>query len=206
MSVTTQDARSEQDQVLPLIMALKKALSRKYMNSLNADFINDVRTLNFTVPKRMDGKPSSRLSSHSTSGSVDLEQPSEAQVKRETRIGYSSKKVNEITEYLLQFEERCFVGRIINETQLRSLRSLNRGILGRILENAKLFKHQSSLPIAINILMFNSSKMKIPKDTFKDLISELYPAYFGSTGTTSIQCIKKSPTYELLKSVIKCQV
>ena len=203
MSESIQEAPSEPQDVRPLIMALKKALSRKHMNTINARFIEDVRTLNFSVPKRLDGKQSSRVSSHSTTGSVDLEMTGNTVEKKENRVPSSSRRINHVTEYLLQFEERCFVDRLINEAQLRSLRSLNRGILGKVLENGKLFQHQGSLPIAINILMFNCSKMKIPKETFKELVSELFPPVFGSPQTASIQCIKKSSTYELLKSVIR---
>ena len=54
--------------------------------------------------------------------------------------------------------------------------------------------------IAINILMFNSSKIRIPKDSFKDLISSLFSK--GDRELT-IHSIKKSKTYALIKQVIR---
>ena len=52
--------------------------------------------------------------------------------------------------------------------------------------------------------MFNSSKMRIPKDSFKDLVSELYQRTDGKMFT--IQALKKSKTYALIKDVIKSRL
>ena len=191
-------------ETLQLISAAKKSLTRKYFTGLNAKFIEDIRTLNFAYPKRIDGKPSSRLSSMSTVGSEDFGSQDQVKSKKD-KFQFSATKVNQITEYLLQFEERCFVDKIIGETQLRSLRSLNRSFLGKVLENTKLFRHQETLLIAINILMFNSSKVKITKGTFRELIFELSPKTFDCNIESCIQTIKNSKTYESLKSIIKCQ-
>ena len=203
LSIQAGENLESQVQVAQHIQEFKKALSRKHMHNLNAAFVKDVRTLNFKPPKRLDGKESSRLSSQSTSASDDQEQVGPNSSGCHTALDYSCRRVQEVTEHLLQFEERCFVSRLITELQLRSLRSLNRATLERILSHMSRFKHQSSLPIAINILMFNSSKIKIPKDTFKEVIAELFPAAFGGSTGSSIQCIKQSPTYELLKAIIK---
>ena len=203
MSASIEEKHSGDTEIMPLIKATKKALARKYIAFLNADFVNNVRTLNFPIPKRLDGKPSSRFSSDSTSSSADMESPEKNIEKKGIKISYSSKVVNRINEFLLQFEDRCFIGHIISECQIRTLRSLNRGILGKVIENFNIFKHQRSLPIAINILMFNSSKMRIPKEIFKDLISELFPDAFECNLGSSIQSLKKSKTYEFLKTIIR---
>ncbi len=198
-----ESAEQEIVEIMSKIKALKKTLSRKYMANMNSEFVKDVRTLNFTVPKRLDGKPSSRVSSHSTTGSADLESTENARGKTETVSTHVTKLVNQTTEYLLKFEERCFIGRVISDSQVRCLRSLNRGILVKVVEKSKLFKHQRSLPIAITILMFNSSKMRIPRETFRDLLEELFPRALGSSKSNPIPLIKQSKTYELLKSIIR---
>ncbi len=203
MSDSIETEESTEKKVLSQIKALKKALSRKYMANLNSDFVKDVRTLNFTVPNRLDGKPSSRVSSHSTTGSADLESTENARGKKETVNMHITKLVNQTTEYLLKFEERCFIGRVISDSQLHCLRSLNKGILVKIIQKFKLFKQQRSLPIAITILMFNSSKMRIPKEIFRELLEELFPRALGCSKQNPIPLIKQSKIYELLKSIIR---
>lgn len=184
----------------PEIEEYRKQLAKKYASFLNQDFMNDFRSQNFMVPKRLEGKACSGLSSHSTADSSDLDAHSGQSSKSSMDC---SKRLNKITELLLRFEEKCALDAIISPTELRSLRSLNRGILGKVVDNFTLFKHQHSVLVAINILMFNCSKMKIPKDSFKDVISELFQK-IGQKDIT-IYSIKKSKTYSLIKQVIKSQ-
>ena len=183
------------------ITSVKKQLAKKYMTCLNKEFVNDVRTLNFTVPKRLDGKPRASMSSHSTVDSAEQEEEDKSPDHEVGSVPPNPKRINKITELMLLFEERCFVNRFLGESELRAFRSLNRGALGRVLENYNLFKHHHSLPIAINILMFNSSKMNIPKNHFRDLVFELFPCSFNKD--FSIHSIKKFKTYSLLKKVIR---
>ena len=179
----------------------KKAIAKRFVSSMNEEFVNEVKGFKFQVPPRIEGKMSCHVSSHSTTDSLDHENSQKSQDQSHEAVYDGSKRVNKITEVLLQFEERCFVDRIVGEEQLRALRSLNRGVLGKVLEHFGQFKHQRSLPIAINILMFNSSKMKIPKDNFKDMISELFPR--ADSKEFTIHSVKQSKTYSVLKSIIK---
>ena len=185
-----------------LIRSLKKALARKYMTCLNAEFVSDFRTMRFTVPPSHGAKQRSRNSSHSTADSADLESDKRAPRELKSEVKCSSQRVHKMTELLLQFEERCFIDGILDERQVRTFRSLNRGILGTVLENYKQFRHQQTLPIGINILMFNSSKLRIPKDSFKKLKAELFPKFCANQVST-IQAIKESKTYSLLKRIIR---
>jgi hypothetical protein len=189
------------------LTSLKRTIAKRFVASLHAEFLNDISQLNFTKPARMDSKICSRVSSHSTTDTMDLEigdSSSDTQmVTNATPLG-SSRRLNKVTELLLLFEERCLVRQLLTEEEIRSLRSLNRGVLGKVLEHFTLFKHQHSLLIAINILMFNSSKMRIPKDSFKDIVSELFQRQDGKEFT--ILSIKKSKTYALIKHAIRSRL
>ncbi len=186
------------------IYRYKKLLARKIMSTINAEFVQDLRNNNFPLPKRLDSKACCHVSSHSTTDSLDLESISDTPLGTQVQSAYDvTKRVNKITEHLLQFEEKALIESIVCEEQLRALRSLNRGVLGKVLEDYTLFKRQHSLLIAINILMFNSSKMKIPKESFKELLSDLFTKTERKEYT--IHNIKKSKTYSLLNTVIKSQ-
>ena len=195
----------EENRIQAEITSHKKYLAKRFVSSMNEEFVNEVRAFKFQVPPRLERKISCRVSTHSTTDSLDQESTPKSQDQSQAAVHDGSKRVNKITEVLLQFEERCTIDGIVGEEQLRALRSMNRGVLGKVLEHFGQFKHQRSLPIAINILMFNSSKMRIPKDTFKELTEELFPKAFGCNIEPSVQFIKKSGTYILLKSVIKSQ-
>src|SRR3990167_3138550 len=187
--------------------SLKRTMAKRFVASFHAEFVNDLSNLNFAKPARMERKFCSRVSSHSTTDTMDLEIGDSSSytqaVTNATPLG-CSRRLNKVTELLLLFEERCLVRQVLSEEEIRSLRSLNRGVLGKVLEHFTLFKHQHSLLIAINILMFNSSKMRIPKDSFKDLVSELFQRHDGKEFT--ILSIKKSKTYALIKHVIKSRL
>ena len=191
----------EEQKMQAEIAAHKKYLAKRFMSSLNEEFVNEVRTFKFQMPPKLDGKFSCHDSTHSTTDSLDYESNQKSPDQSRAAVVDGSKRVHKITEVLLQFEERCFIDNVIGEEQLRALRSLNRGVLGKVLEHYDKFKHQRSLPIAINILMFNSSKMKIPKDSFKDLISDLFPRADAKEFT--IHSVKQSKTYSVLKNIIK---
>ena len=175
----------------------KLALAKRFVTAMNEEFWHDLLTQNFQKPIKLDGK-ACHVSTRSTAGSSDLDASPRVQCSREAA---GSKRVNQITEVLLQFEERCLIVGVLSEEQLRALRSLNRGVLGKVIENFNLFKHQRSLPIAINILMFNSSKTKVPKDRFKDLIAELLPQ--SDCREFTIHAAKQSKTYSVIKQLIK---
>ncbi len=192
----------EETCVWQAILSMRKTLAKKFVTNLYPEFVQDVRNLNFISPPRLDGKPSSRGSVHSTEASSDVG-CNEMVGNSCQPCGDFSKRVNRITEFLLQFEEKCQLDKKLTEASLRALRSLNRGVLGKILDNFMLFKHQHSLLIAINILMFNSSKMRIPKDDFKDMVTNLFQR--GDRELT-IHSIKKSKTYSLIKQVIRTQL
>ncbi len=193
----------EENRIQAEIATHKKYLAKRFVSSMNEEFVNEVKAFKFQVPPRIEGKVSCRVSTHSTTDSLDQESSQRSQDQSWTAVHDGSKRVHKITEALLQFEERCYIDRVIGEEQLRALRSLNRGVLGKVIEHFSLFKHQRSLPIAINILMFNSSKMKIPKDSFKDLISDLFPRADAKDFT--IHSIRQSKTYSVLRSIIKAQ-
>jgi hypothetical protein len=189
------------------LASLKRTIAKRFVASIHAEFVNDLSQFNFTKPAMMESKICSRVSSHSTTDTLDLEigdSTSDTQTVTNVAPLGSSKRLNKVTELLLLFEERCLVRQLLSEEEIRSLRSLNRGVLGKVLEHFTLFKHQHSLLIAINILMFNSSKMRIPKDSFKDLVSELFQRHDGKEFT--ILSIKKSKTNALIKHVIRSRL
>ena len=179
----------------------KRMIAKIFVSTMNEEFLNDIRAFKFQVPPKIEEKFSSRVSSHSTTDSLDQESSQRSLDQKQEEVYDCSKRVNKITETLLQFEERCFIDQILGEEQLRTLRSMNRGVLGKVLEQFSKLKHQRSLPIAINILMFNSSKMKIPKDSFKDVVSKLFPR--ADSKEFTIHSAKQSKTYSVLKSIIK---
>ena len=182
----------------------KQNLALRFVTVLNAEFVSDVRSLNFAAPPRRNGKPSAVLSSQSTVDSMEVEEiesPSSPTSTKATSPSDSSRRLNRITEVLLQFEEKCLMDRLITELQMRSLRSLNRGLVSLVLERPKMFKDQPSFIIALTILMFNSFRIKLPKNAFRDLISELFPK-FGSKEQT-VQNIKQSKAYSLIKCLLQ---
>ena len=171
------------------IQAWKRALAKRFATNLNGEFVKAYRNMTFSKPRRLDGRPTTSSSSCIRTASSAHE---------------GTKRVNKILEFLAAFEEKCTIEGLMLEPQLRELRFLNRGVLGKVLENFTLFKHQHSMLIAINILMFNSSKMKIPKDSFKDLVSDLFQK--SERKELTIHTIKKSKTYSMIKQVIRAQV
>ena len=189
-------------EVGPLIHSIKKALARKFMAKLNPSFVSDFHKMKFSVPPRTNGRQRSRDSSHSTTASEHVDSNKKVSRAKKSVDGVSSQRISAITEFLLQFEERCFISAIFDSTKLSAFRSLNRGVLQRVVENYGLFRHQPSLPIAINILMFNSSKLQMPKTSFKDLAAGLIKS-IKSAGELSIESIKQSSTYALVKQVIR---
>ena len=117
------------------IQAWKRTLARKFATNLNVEFVNDFKNMSFTKPKRLGNNLTVR-SVGSTSCSADFEREEEGKHQTIDTSAYDgSKRVNKITEFLLAFEEKCLIDGLMGESHLRAFRSLNRGVLGKVLEN-----------------------------------------------------------------------
>lgn len=184
---------SEEEIFLSSVSSYRAELSKHLAISLNRRFLSDLKAMNFQTPCSQILKAKSRAS-------TEADEPSE-----EVQINLTDavKRINKVNELLLQFEEKCYINKVISESQLRTLRSKNRGVLGKVLDTIILFKHHHVANIAINILMLNSSKIKIPKNTFKALISQTFKRTSGREFT--IYSAKQSKTHALLKAVVKLQ-
>lgn len=185
---------------------LKCGMAKRFVTRFNSETVQAVRCLEFTPPPP---RVSCRRSSSGSTGLTDspnseacLDSPTlRAAGLGEEAYTASYCRERDIHEALLQFEEKCVLLSLLPEREMKAFRSLNRGVLGKVLEHFTLFKHQHSLLIAINILMFNSSKMRIPKDSFKDLVSELYQR--NEKRDLSINSLKETRSYTLIKELLR---
>ena len=183
------------------ILEQKRALSLKLFREANEEYFRDFREMNFSVPQKKDHlEQKMQRSTLSTAHSDELE--AGYLPKQERTSQDEQKKAKVITNVLIEFEERCSLTRSIDHANLQILRSLNRTVLNRVLQYLGLFKHHQSLLIAVNILMFNSSKAGIPKESFKKLITEFLP----KRKEVTVMSIKKSKSYSLLKNIVKSQL
>jgi hypothetical protein len=188
------------------VLELKCGMAKKFVTRFNSETVHAVRSLEFTPPApRVYGRRSSSGStglSESPNSDAGLDSPKlRATSLAEEGCTVAPCRERDIQEALLLFEEKCVLVSLLPEHKMKAFRSLNRGVLGKVLEHFTLFKHQHSLLIAINILMFNSSKMRIPKDSFKDIVSELFQRY--EKKNMSIDSLKETRSYILIKEILR---
>lgn len=185
---------------------LKFGIAKRFVTRFNSETVQAVRCLDFTPPPRRISERRSSSGSTGISDSPNSETCLESPTLRAACVGEEISSVppcreGDIQEAFLLFEERCMLLSLLPEYEMKTFRSLNRGVLGKVLEHFTLFKHQHSLLIAINILMFNSSKMRIPKDSFKDLVSELFQR--NEKRDLSINSLKETRSYTLIKEILR---
>mgnify|MGYP007115137422 CR=1 FL=1 len=177
----------------PDMRTVKARIAAGLMKELHKAFFTEFLEGGFMRPPRVN-KPQSVHKSQDGSTVDSLEPKVQTKAVEEW-------KINLITTLLLNFEERCLTDRVLNEEALRVFRSLNRGLLGKVLEHIEEFKSQKYSSLACSILMINSSKVKIPKEDFIRIISGF--EVMDRLHLTSIAAIKKSKVFSLLKSVLK---
>jgi hypothetical protein len=204
--VSSPSVKLSETDLVKVVSELKCGMAKKFVTRFNSETVHAVRSLEFTPPApRVCGRRSSSGStgiSETPNSDAGLESPK----LRATPLGEDGCTVapcreRDIQDALLLFEEKCILLSLLPDHKMKAFRSLNRGVLGKVLEHFTLFKHQHSLLIAINILMFNSSKMRIPKDSFKDLVSELFQR--NEKRDLSINFLKETRPYALIKEILR---
>ena len=180
------------------LQLLKESLAVVHMKQLHKAFFTEISQGRFTKPQRLQCTSSKqKLSSGSTTDSQgDSSEP------RPSGGSVEEWKVNLITTLLLSYEERCKIENVLDDHGLRMFRSMNRGLLGKVLENIEEFRSQKYSGIACSILMINASKMKIPKEQFTSMLSQM--DIMTRLNLTSINAIKKSKVFSLIKRITKC--
>ena len=179
--------------------SVKAKLAVVFMKELHKAYFAEVALGRFMKPRRIAVTTSNchqKSSASSTVGSVgDVKEP-----KLQSTI-VEEWKLNLITTLMLAFEEKCFTEHILEEEKLRTLRSLNRSLLGKILEHMDEFRNQKYSNLTCAIMMVNAARMKIPKKVFNCVLSSLQN---GSNNLipNSVAEIKRSKAFSLIKKVM----
>lgn len=169
------------------------------MKELHKAFFTEVYEGRFLKPKRVEVPSGLNKSAHgSTTASAE-----EGSDQKSPAGSVEEWKVNLITGLLLSFEERLLVEKVLDEAKLRVFRSLNRGLLGLVLERIAEFRNQKYSSVACSILMINSSKVKVPKEVFNKTISSMET--MSRMNLTSVSAVKRSKGFVLLKRLLESE-
>ena len=167
------------------------------MKELHKGFFDEISQGRFLKPKRIDV---TRWMDKKSPGST-TDSSGESTEPRNPGSSVEEWKINLITTLLLAYEERCKIENVLDENNLRIFRSMNRGLLGKVLENMEEFRSQKYSGIACSILMINASKLKIPKENFTSILCQM--DIMNRLNLTSINSIKRSKVFTLIKRIIK---
>ena len=180
------------------IRSLKARLATVFVKQLHKSFFAELAQGRFMKPRRI-GVPSThhKSSASSTAGSagdgIESLQPSPS---------VEEWKLNLITTLMLAFEEKCYVDHIVSEEGLSNFRSLNRSLLGKIMNRMVEFRGQKYSSLTCAIMMINASKLKIPKEVFNKVLASLQASI--NLNVTSVSEIKRSKAFLLIKRVLQC--
>ena len=172
---------------------LKDKLAVVFMKELHKAFFTETVRDGFERPPRLvvSAMAQEKFSPSKTTKS------SESVVKSHQGGNVEEWKINLITTLLVDIEEKCLVLKILDPETMKLFRSMNRGLLGLILENASEYRSQKHCSLAASILMINASKVKIPKEIFTKLLASV--EVFSRLNLTTINGVKRSKAYTLLK-------
>ena len=183
------------------IRSVKAKLAAVFMNELHKAYFAEVAQGRFLKPRKIAVTTSNyhqKSSTSSTQGSVgDVKEP------KPQSSAVEEWKLNLITTLMLAFEERCFTERVLEEEKLRTFRTLNRGLLGKILESMPEFRNQKYSSLTCSILMVNAARMKIPKEVFNCVLGALQKES-NNMVPNSVAEIKRSKAFSLIKKVLHC--
>lgn len=182
----------------PQWQAVKDRLAIGFMKELHKAFFTEVYEGRFLKPTRRAEVPVQKSAHGSTAASGE-----EVSENRGPKGSVEEWKVNLITGLLLSFEERLLEEKVLDEAKLRVFRSLNRGLLGLVLEHIVEFRNQKYSSLACSILMINSSKVKVPKEVFNKTISSMET--MSRMNLTSVSAVKRSKGFVLLKRLLETQ-
>ena len=180
--------------------SLKDRLAVIFMKELHKGFFNEIAEGAFMKPaRRVESNPKvGRTPGGSTTDSLE----DSGRSAKHPGGNVEEWKLNLITSLLLSFEERCITEKMLSPETVRTFRSMNRGLLGKVLESMHYFRNQKYTSIASCILMLNASKLKIPKEDFTKILTSI--DVMKTMNLTSIHAIKRSKAFGLLQQVIKC--
>jgi len=167
------------------------------MKELHKAFFTEVLEGRFLKPKRVEIPRVQK----SAPGSTAASQEEGSEQTTPTRSSVEEWKFNLITGLLLSFEERMLVEKVLDEARLRIFRSLNRGLLGLVLEHISEFRNQKYSSVACSILMINASRLKIPKEVFNRTISSMET--MSRMNLTSVSAVKRSKGFVLLRRLLE---
>ncbi len=180
------------------IRSLKTRLATVFVKQLHKSFFAELAQGRFMKPRRIavtsiSQKSSASSTSASAGDGIEPHKPS---------ASVEEWKLNLITTLMLAFEEKCFTDNIISEDGLSNFRSLNRCLLGKVINRMVEFRGQKYSSLTCAIMMINASKLKIPKEDFNRVLSSLQSSI--NLNVTSVSEIKRSKAFLLIKRVLQC--
>lgn len=187
---------------------LKEKLAKTFMKEIHKSYFSEIAKGGFTKPVRREVVTDSSTQKKDSVGGSTMDSESEKSNSEEVRWPTSSESVEEwktnlITGLFLEFEERCFLEKHMDEEAIRVFRSMNRGLLSKILfEHGKMFRGQKYASIASCILMINASKLKLCKDKFMRVMAGM--SSMQRMNLTTVSSIKRTKSFLLLKSLGSC--